>query len=57
MKFTKKEWLLLLFIVVVLIVGIALNTVTGHAASNKSFAIPIVVALVMLVGVYFYRKR
>lgn len=57
MKFSKKEWLLLLFIVVVLIVGVALNTITGHADSNKSFAIPIVVALVMLVGVYFYRKR
>lgn len=53
MKLAKRGIAFVVLIVMVAVIGMILNTVTGHGASNKSFLIPLVVALVMVF--YFYR--
>lgn len=53
MRLAKRGIAFVFLIVMVAVIGMTLNTVTGHSASNKSFLIPLVVALVMVF--YFYR--
>lgn len=53
MKLAKRGIAFVVLIVMVAVIGMILNTVTGHGASNKSFLAPLVVALVMVF--YFYR--
>lgn len=53
MKLAKRGIVFVVLIVTVAVIGMILNTVTGHSGSNKSFLIPLVVALVMVF--YFYR--
>lgn len=53
MKLAKRGIAFVVLIVMVAVIGMILNTVTGHSGSNKSFLAPLVVALVMVF--YFYR--
>lgn len=53
MKLAKRGIVFVVLIVTVAVIGMILNTVTGHSGSNKSFLAPLVVALVMVF--YFYR--
>ena len=56
MKFSRRGKILLAIILVVGIGGLVLNSVTGHSASNRSFSIPIVVALVMYFAFRVWEK-
>lgn len=53
MRLAKRGIAFVVLIVMVAVIGMTLNTVTGHSGSNKSFLAPLVVALVMVF--YFYR--
>lgn len=55
-KFSKRGKILLAIILVVGIGGLVLNSITGHGASNRSFIIPIVVALLIYVGFRGWEK-
>lgn len=57
MKLSKKERLLLLFIIIFFIVGATLNLLSVHGVSNKSFITPAIVALALLFGARFYKKK
>ncbi|MEQ7215288.1 hypothetical protein ABQD61_05155 [Enterococcus asini] len=56
MKFSKRGKILLAIILVVGIGGLVLNSITDHGASNRSFIIPIVVALLIYVGFRGWEK-
>lgn len=56
MTFTKKGKWLLAIILVVGTVGALLNLVFGQGASNRSFLIPIGVALVFYVRLKVWKK-
>ncbi|MCD5027910.1 hypothetical protein P7G87_05615 [Enterococcus asini] len=56
MKFSKRGKILLAIILVGGIGGLVLNSITGHGASNRSFIIPIVVALLIYVGFRGWEK-
>lgn len=53
MRLAKRGIAFVFPIVMVAVIGMTLNTVTGHSGPNKSFLAPLVVALVMVF--YFYR--
>ncbi len=55
-KFSKRGKILLAIILVGGIGGLVLNSITGHGASNRSFIIPIVVALLIYVGFRGWEK-